>query len=167
MSQNLSAFFLQDGTNDLNIYAGDWWKANETMERALTFSGYEVNHVWGEYGHNGNQGTAVFPDAMRWLWKDWPKAVAKGNSRNQFLSDLLIPGEDWELLGQGYQFTEGVAANAAGEIYFQDIPASKTYMVALDGKLITLKRGCQKSKWYNFWRRRQKVYWQPVAPNKF
>jgi len=37
--------FLQDGTNDQNIYAGDWWKANETMERALTFAGYEVNHV--------------------------------------------------------------------------------------------------------------------------
>jgi len=39
--------FLQDGINDLNIYAGDWWKANETMERALTFSGYDVNHVLG------------------------------------------------------------------------------------------------------------------------
>src|SRR6187549_3217152 len=69
--------FLQDGINDLNIYAGDWWKANETMERALTFSGYEVNHVWGEEGHNGNQGTAIFPDAMRWLWKDWPQAITK------------------------------------------------------------------------------------------
>ncbi len=40
--------FLQDGSDDLNIYAGDWYKANETMERALTFSGYEVKHVWGE-----------------------------------------------------------------------------------------------------------------------
>ena len=57
--------FLQDGSNDLNIYAGDWWKANEMMERSLTFAGYEVNHVWGEGGHNGNQGTAVFPQAMR------------------------------------------------------------------------------------------------------
>ena len=37
------------------------------MERALTFSGYEVQHLWGEGGHNGSQGTAVFPDAMRWL----------------------------------------------------------------------------------------------------
>ena len=67
--------FLQDGSNDLNIYGGDWFKANESMERALEFSGYEVNHVWGEGGHNGEQGTAVFPAAMRWLWKDWPKPV--------------------------------------------------------------------------------------------
>lgn len=130
--------FLQDGSNDLNIYAGDWWKANETMERALSFSGYEVNHVWGEDGHNGNHGTSIFPEAMRWLWKDWPKPVAKGNSKNQFLSDLLIPGEDWQLVGEGYQFTEGTAANAKGEVYFQDIPTSKTYKVDVNGKLAAL-----------------------------
>ncbi len=130
--------FLQDGSNDLNIYAGDWWKANESMERALTFSGYEVNHVWGEGEHNGNQGTSLFPQAMRWLWKDWPKAIVKGNSKNQFLTDLLLPGESWELVGEGYQFTEGTAANAAGEMFFQDIPTSKTYKVGADGKLVTM-----------------------------
>jgi gluconolactonase len=130
--------FLQDGSNDLNIYAGDWWKANEMMERSLVFSGYEVNHVWGEGGHNGNQGTALFPQAMRWLWKDWPKPVSKGKSRNQVLTDLLIPGEEWELVGQGYGFTEGTAANASGEVFYQDIPNSKTYKVGLDGKLVTL-----------------------------
>jgi sugar lactone lactonase YvrE/enterochelin esterase-like enzyme len=130
--------FLQDGSNDLNIYAGDWWKANESMERALIFSGYEVNHVWGEGGHNGNQGTSLFPQAMRWLWKDWPKPIGKGDTKNQFLKDLLIPGEDWQLVGEGYQFTEGTAVNAAGEVYYQDIPASKTYKVGLDGKLVQL-----------------------------
>jgi gluconolactonase len=137
--------FLQDGSDDLNIYAGDWWKANESMERALTFAGYEVNHAWGNYGHNGNQGTAIFPQVMRWLWKDWPKPVAKGNSKNQFLNDLLIPGEDWELVGQGYQFTEGTAVNAAGEVYYQDIPTSKTYKVGLDGKLVTLNIDAKKA----------------------
>src|SRR5436190_1115719 len=86
--------FLQDGSNDLNNNFDDWWKANERMERALTFSGYEVNHAWGEGGHNGNMGTAVFPDAMRWLWKDWPKPVSRGNSKNQIVSDVLIRGED-------------------------------------------------------------------------
>jgi gluconolactonase len=130
--------FLQDGINDLNIYAGDWWKANETMERALSFAGYEVNHVWGEGAHNGEHGRAVFPQAMRWLWKDWPKPVTKGNSNNEFLSQLLIPGEDWELVGQDYKFTEGTAVNARGEVYYQDIPTSKTYMVDTTGKLTVL-----------------------------
>jgi gluconolactonase len=137
--------FLQDGNTDLNIYAGDWWKANETMERALVFAGYEVNHAWGEDGHSGRQGTSIFPDVMRWLWKDWPQPVTTGNSKNQFLADLLIPGNDWELVGQGYSFTEGTAVNANGEFYFQDIPNSKTYKLDADGKPVLIntdsKRG--------------------------
>jgi gluconolactonase len=127
--------FLQDGSNDLNIYGGDWWKANETMERALTFSGYEVRHIWGEGGHNGNQSTSIFPEAIRWLWKGWPQPVATGSSKNQLLGDILVPGENWELVGQGYRFTEGPAANAAGEVFYQDIPNSKTYKIGIDGKL--------------------------------
>ena len=137
--------FLQDGTNDLNIYAGDWWKANEMMERSLEFAGYEVNHVWGEDGHNGNHGTSIFPQAMRWLWKDWPKPVAKGNSKNDYLNSLLIPGEEWELVGEGYQFSEGTAANNKGEVFYQDIPTSKTYKVGLDGKLVTLNVDAKKA----------------------
>src|SRR5436190_18999522 len=59
--------FLQDGSNDLNIYGGDWWMANQAMERSLVFAGYEVSHTWGEGAHSGKHGTALFPDAMRWL----------------------------------------------------------------------------------------------------
>ena len=142
--------FLQDGSNDLNIYAGDWSKANEMMERALTFAGYEVNHVWAEGAHNGSHGTSVFPDAMRWLWKDWPKPVTVGSSKNQFLSDILIPGQDWELVGQGYKFTEGTAANASGEVFYQDIPNSKTYKVGLDGKVTELSIDAKKASGTSF-----------------
>lgn len=92
--------FLQDGANDLNIYAGDWWMANQTMLRALTFAGYEVKHQWGEGGHNGKQGTALFPEAMRYLWKDWPTPVRAGISQNQMLGAILIPGQDWELASE-------------------------------------------------------------------
>ena len=126
--------FLQDGSNDLNIYAGDWWKANEAMERALTFAGYDVNHVWGEGAHSGAHGTAVFPAAMRWLWRDYPKPVEPSPTKNQFLSDILIPGEEWQLVGEGYGFTEGTAVNAKGEVFFHDIPNAKTYKVSGEGK---------------------------------
>ena len=61
--------FLQDGSNDNNIYGGDWWMANQEMERSLTFAGYEVKHEWGEGAHNGQHATKLFPDAMRWLWR--------------------------------------------------------------------------------------------------
>jgi len=142
--------FLQDGSNDLNNNFDDWWKANERMERALQFGGYEVNHEWGTGGHSGAQGTAIFPQAMRWLWKDWPKPVTKGNSKNDFLRNLLIPGEEWELVGQGYQFTEGTGANTSGEMYYQDIPTSKTYKVGLDGKLITMTVDAKKASGTSF-----------------
>src|SRR5207245_3125582 len=49
--------FLQDGSNDLNIYGGDWWMANQTMERSLRFAGYEVEHAWGNGGHDGKHAT--------------------------------------------------------------------------------------------------------------
>ncbi|HEY3132051.1 MAG TPA: SMP-30/gluconolactonase/LRE family protein [Acidobacteriota bacterium] len=127
--------FLQDGSNDLNLYGGDWWMANQTMERALTFAGYEVQHVWGEGAHNGNHATAIFPDAMRWLWKDWPQPVKTGETKNAVLNAILIPGEGWQLVAEGYKFTEGPAANAKGEVFFNDIPNSKTYKIGLDGKV--------------------------------
>jgi len=129
--------FLQDGSNDLNIYAGDWWMANQTMERSLTFAGYQLRHVWGEGGHNGNQGSSIFPAAMRWLWQDWPMRVTKGSTKNQYLANILISGEDWELVGKGYKFTEGIIANARGEVFFQDIPDSKTYKINGEGKITT------------------------------
>jgi hypothetical protein len=29
--------------------------------------------VFGEGVHSGNHGTQIFPDAMRWMWRDYPK----------------------------------------------------------------------------------------------
>ncbi len=127
--------FLQDGANDNNIYGGDWWMANQTMERALTFSGYEVQHVWGEGAHNGRHGTALFPDAMKWLWKDWPAAVKNGATKNNTLNDLLLPGEGWQLVGEGYKFSEGPVANAKGEVFFADGQSNNIWKVGLDGKV--------------------------------
>ena len=142
--------FLQDGSNDLNIYAGDWWMANQTMDRALEFSGYDVRHVWGEGQHNGKQGSAVFPEAMRWLWKDWPKNINAGSTKNQMLNDILIPGEDWKLVGKDYRFTEGTAVNASGEAFYQDIPNSKTYKVDLNGNLSVLDLNAKRASGTSF-----------------
>ena len=127
--------FLQDGTNDLNIYGGDWWMANQSMERALIFAGYEVDHVWGEGGHNGKQAGAIFPDAMRFLWKDWPQPVRNGETKNTYLKEILIAGEEWQMVADGYKGTEGPAVNPQGEVFFDDVPNSKTYKIGLDGRV--------------------------------
>jgi gluconolactonase len=127
--------FLQDGSNDNNRYGGDWWMANQTMQRALVFAGYEVQHAWGDGGHTPKQATAVFPEAMRFLWKGWPAPLKAGKSQNHVLAELLIPGEDWQLVGEGYRFTEGPAVNRRGEVFFNDIPNGKAYKIGLDGKV--------------------------------
>ena len=126
--------FLQDGSADLNIYGGDWWMANQTMERALTFAGYEVEHAWGDGGHDGKQATAIFPDALRWLWKDWPNPVRTGQTKNQSLNDILIPNEGWQLVSEGYKFTEGPAVNSRGEVFFTDVTANQIHKIGLDNK---------------------------------
>ncbi len=126
--------FQVDGSNDNNIYGGDWWMANQELERSLTFAGYEHDHVWGEGGHNAKQGTAVFPDAMRFLWKGWPAPVKAGAGSPQ-LQEILIPGEGWQQVWEGGKATEGMSSNAKGEVFFNDVPNSKTYKIALDGKI--------------------------------
>ncbi|MBI3856609.1 MAG: SMP-30/gluconolactonase/LRE family protein [Planctomycetes bacterium] len=135
--------FLQDGSKDLNIYGGDWWMANQEMERSLVFAGYEVNHVWGEDGHSGKQGTEIFPEAMKWLWKDWP-APPKAGAGSQQMREVLLPGEDWKLVAEGYKFTEGPAVNEKGEVFYNDVPNSKTYRIGLDGKITTFLEDSKK-----------------------
>lgn len=64
--------FLQDGMNDLDNAHGNWWLGNQQMARALAYKDrYDYRFVAGEEGHNAKHGAAIFPDAMRWLWRGW------------------------------------------------------------------------------------------------
>ncbi len=125
--------FLQDGSNDLNIYGGDWWIANQQMLSALTFSGYPVDHVWGDGGHNGKQGGAIMPDALRWLWKE--KEVKVPVNDRQPVMKVIAPGAEWELAGQGYGFSEGPTTAPNGEVYFSDSVNQRIHRIGLDGKV--------------------------------
>lgn len=126
--------FLQDGSNDQNIYAGDWFYANQMMERSLTFAGNQVRHEWGIGAHSGFHATAIYPEAMRWLWKDYPQPVTTSPSKNALLSKILIPGEGWQLVGEGYGNVDGITAASNGELTFEDITHLKTYKILPDGK---------------------------------
>ena len=141
--------FLEDGSKDLNIYGGDWWMANLSMERSLTFAGYEVKHQWGEGGHSGEHATLLFPEAMEWLWKGWPEPVKAGKGSSQ-LQEILIPGEDWKLVGEGYAFTEGPATNAQGQVFFNDVGKGKTYTVNDEGKAVVWLEDSNRGDGQNF-----------------
>ena len=126
--------YLQDGSNDLDIFAGSWWVANQAMLSSLNYSGYDVAHTWGEGGHSGKQSTAIMPDALRWLWRGYPEPIRPGVPPKRRM-ELVIPGEDWEVVSSGHQYTDSPTVNAAGEVFFADREAGTIHMVELDGSV--------------------------------
>lgn len=78
--------FLCDGRNDnRGIRDGvydqkmDWFYQNVQLMKALTKKGYDVNYTWGMNSHGQNFGGVVFPDMMRWLWRDGPVSTDPNN----------------------------------------------------------------------------------------
>ena len=75
--------FMQDGRNDNRRpddpatggpgdLKRDWFYQNVRLMQALTKKGYDVNYTWGIGNHGQKQGGAIFPEMMRWLWRDQP-----------------------------------------------------------------------------------------------
>jgi enterochelin esterase-like enzyme len=67
--------FVQDGANDNRSRRPGWnWViGNLNLVSVLEEKDYDYKYVFGEGGHNGNHGGTIFPDTMRWLWRDYPK----------------------------------------------------------------------------------------------
>jgi len=148
--------FLADGDADNNAYGGDWWMANQEMERALKFAGYEVAHDWakagpkGYGGHNQQHATKVFPDAVKWLWKNHGKEPIQAGKGSAQLQAVLLSDEGWKLVGEGFKFTEGPIANAKGEVFFTDVPNGKTFKVGPDGKPVEVNADNGKASGFAF-----------------
>jgi sugar lactone lactonase YvrE len=54
---------------------------------------------------------------------------AVASAQDMTLRDLLIEGEGWQLVASGFKFTEGPIADAAGNVFFTDIPNSRIHRV--------------------------------------
>jgi gluconolactonase len=127
--------FLEDGSADAwNPLFGSWYNANLNMEAALTFGGYDVAHAWGTHGHDGKPGGVIFPDVMRWLWRDYPAPIKAGISKNSTLVEITLPDEGWQKIPQTFQSAAGLAANAQGNVFLSDAPASTLYHLDADDK---------------------------------
>ena len=125
--------FLEDGSTDAwNPLFGSWYDANLNVESALSFAGYDVAHAWGTHGHNGRPGQVIFPDVMRWLWRDYPAPVKAGVSQNSTLAEITLAGESWQKIPQAFQSAAGLAANAKGEVYLSD--SQRIYRIGADAK---------------------------------
>jgi enterochelin esterase-like enzyme len=116
--------FLQSGTGDNNLYCGDWWMANQMMERSLTWAGYDVNRAWGEGGHNAKHATQIFPEVLRWLWRDWQTTMEiKANPKNEskWKGYEVVGDGEWEkklnLKSPSETTLRRVTSNKHGEVY--------------------------------------------------
>lgn len=128
--------FLADGTNDLNIYAGDWWMANQTMERALTWAGYEVNHAWGDGGHDSKHAVIIMAEALTWLWKDYPQPVQMHKSNSRL--NLVLEGETWKEVPLMNMQISKMAVNKSGQLFFTD--KQSIYKMDENGKVSLLSK---------------------------
>lgn len=133
--------YLQDGKADQNLYAGNWWIANQDMASALEYAGYDTTFVIGTEGHNGKHGSAILPDALRWLWRDYPSPIITSSKISDRHEVRLItdPSKSWELVSQGHRFTEGPAIDREGSVFFTDIPNNRIHKIAPDGKVSVFK----------------------------
>lgn len=125
--------YLTTATHDMENCAGDWYLLDLEMDKALKFSGYdyqfrsiEGRHVAG-YAEN-------YLEAMAFLWKGWPERVKAGPSAPR-AQEVIIPGEGWELLAEGFKSTRGPSCNEKGEVYFADTSNNKIHRIELDGKV--------------------------------
>ena len=108
---------LQDGSADQDIYSGVWFLGNNDVAMALRFAGYDYKFVTGDGGHNGRQGGSILPDALRWLWRDYPASVARAAGNRQPVMEVALAGEGWSQINELGDKVAGVAADAAGAIY--------------------------------------------------
>jgi enterochelin esterase family protein len=64
--------FLQDGNYDEKR---DWFFQNVRLMQALRDRDYDLNYQWGIGRHSQKHGGSIFPDMMRWLWRDHPAST--------------------------------------------------------------------------------------------
>ena len=132
--------FLQDGANDLNNLHGNWPLANQAMASSLAFAGYDFRFDFGDGAHNGKHGGAILPDSLRWLWRPEsqppPPQTRDNLAGDEALSKVLPEGGrpgDWEMVGEGYAFTDAACDDAGGNFYFSDLPNGVLYRIPAAG----------------------------------
>jgi enterochelin esterase family protein len=132
--------YLADTSGDIDNPYGSWPWSNKLMASALQYMGYDVRFDWAEgYGHNSDHGGALFPEALKWLWrKEIHQAVVdtKGDLKGDMtLLRQLIPGESWEVVADKLGFADAPCTDAEGNFYFSDMKAPAVYKINVaDGK---------------------------------
>jgi gluconolactonase len=148
--------FMQDGVHDHmaptepygTFYAGSWPINNQVMFQALEYSGYDVKLVMGSGAHDMIQGAAILPDALRWLWRDYPSPIvvhepaamnAPGWDPTGKVYSTIWASKPWEQVGETYRSVTSPAGDKDGNVYFADPAENRIYKSDPDGKVTLFK----------------------------
>lgn len=138
--------YLADTSGDIDNQFGSWPWSNKLMHSALAYMGYDVRFDWAEgYAHNADHGGALFPEALKWLWRKeqhLPAINTKGDLRGDLtLLKLLIPDETWQPVAENLGFADAPCTDAEGNFYFCDMKAPAIYKInATDGSRAELAK---------------------------
>jgi sugar lactone lactonase YvrE len=107
------------------------------------------------------QGGAIMPDALRWLWRDYPQPIAKPPMRAQGDPKTGFPGvdSDWELVSFGGRVpskttlelltggpppklrdTIGMTVDQQGDVFTSDASGKAIYRIGAEGQVSTFVR---------------------------
>ena len=80
--------------------------------------------VAGDRGHDNVHGSAVLPDALRWLWRDWNQPITASRGRpgaeRHYVTEILDPAAGWQLVTGGHGAIGALAVDRAGDVYFTE-----------------------------------------------
>jgi enterochelin esterase-like enzyme/sugar lactone lactonase YvrE len=148
--------YMQDGRNDHVVpnqpwgtfYAGSWPVNNQVMYEAFEFAGYDVKYVLGDEGHNGKHGSAIMPEVLRWLWRDYPKPIVvrepamlgqAGWDPRGKVSKVVAADKPWQRVGETYASTGSPTGDKEGNVFFTDAKSNRIYKSDPAGKVTVFK----------------------------
>ncbi|MDE3196326.1 MAG: SMP-30/gluconolactonase/LRE family protein [Acidobacteriota bacterium] len=162
--------FLQDGSADIDSYAGNWPLQNQNMNAAMTFAGYDhkFDYYDGE-AHSTRVSSGKMPDILRWLWRGYPAPIVqnqpelvqfpagrggrggpgragagrgpgRGPMYRQPAYNVVTPDKPWEEVAGEYGSAGSIAVNKAGDVFFVDTKANRIYRIASNGKPSVFKQ---------------------------
>ena len=89
-------FVIHDGSQDAwNPLFGHWYEQNLLLASSLDFAGYDLKTVWDDGNHSIRNGSKLFPEAMKYLWRGYPEGIKAGQSKNDKLAVLLDGATEW------------------------------------------------------------------------
>ncbi len=153
--------FLQDGSADIDSYAGNWPLQNQNMNAAMTFAGYDhkFEYYEGEQ-HSTRKASEQMPDILRWLWRGYPEPITqnppeqiqipagrggrggpgRGPVYRQPAYNVVTPDKPWEPVAGDYSAAGSIAVSKTGDVFFADAKGNRVYRIGADGKPVVFRQ---------------------------